>query len=164
MSEPATNEPLEKNQSYPEIDAFLASLPDRRGALIPVLHHAQETYGYLSREVQLYVARKLGLPAAKVYGVATFYAQFALEPNGDHVIGVCLGTACYVKGAQRVLDRLSELLDVPVGKTTKDEEFTLKATRCLGACGLAPVMMIDEDVYGSLLPEDLPEILQRYRD
>ena len=95
--------------------------------------------------------------------MATFYSQFSLEPNGEHVIGVCLGTACYVKGSQKVLDRLAEELDVEVGKTTKDGKFTLNATRCLGACGLAPVMMIGDEVYGRLVPDDIPGILDKYR-
>jgi len=98
-----------------------------------------------------------------VYGVATFYAQFSLEPKGEYVVGVCLGTACYVKGSQKVLDKLAEVLDVPVGKTTPDGRFTLNATRCLGACGLAPVMMINDEVYGRLTPDDIPDIIGKYR-
>ena len=105
----------------------------------------------------------LGVTLSEVYGVATFYSQFSLEPNGEHVIGVCLGTACYVKGSQKVLDRLAEELEVEVGKTTKDGKFTLNATRCLGACGLAPVMMIGDEVYGRLVPDDIPGILDKYR-
>ena len=133
------------------------------GALMPVLQAAQNIFGHVPQEIQQAIADGLGVSLSEVYGVATFYGQFTLEPNGDHIIGVCMGTACYVKGVQRVLDKLSELLDVPVGRTTKDERFTLKATRCLGACGLAPVMMIDEEVYGRLAPEDLPGILQKYQ-
>ena len=134
-----------------------------RGALMPVLQAAQNIFGHVPQEVQQVIAEGLDIPLSEVYGVATFYGQFTLEPNGDHIIGVCMGTACYVKGAQRVLDKLAELLEVSVGKTTEDERFTLKATRCLGACGLAPVMMIDEEVYGRLAAEDLPGILHKYQ-
>ena len=100
---------------------------------------------------------------SEIYGVATFYAQFALEPKGKHIIGVCLGTACYVRGSQAVLDELAKELEIEVGKTTSDGLFTLEATRCLGCCGLAPVMMIGEDVYGRLVPEDVPGIIAKYR-
>ena len=103
------------------------------------------------------------MPLSEVYGVATFYSQFALEPRGKYVIGVCLGTACYVKGSKNILERLAKELDVKVGSTTKDGRFTVQATRCLGACGLAPVMMINDEVYGRLTPEDIPDILAKYR-
>ena len=132
------------------------------GATMPVLQAAQEIFGYLPEEVQIMVAEGLDIPLSEVYGVATFYAQFVLEPQGEHVIGVCLGTACYVKGSQAVLDRLAEELKVPVGKTTADGKFTLNATRCLGACGLAPVMMIGDEVYGRLTPDEIPGILAKY--
>ena len=106
----------------------------------------------------------LGVTLSEVYGVATFYSQFRLEPNGKYTISVCLGTACYVKGSQKVLDRLSEELKTPVGKTSPDGLFTLNATRCLGACGLAPVMTINDEVYGRLVPDDIPGILAKYRE
>ena len=133
------------------------------GALMPVLQEAQNIFGYVPMDVQEIIADGLGTTLAEVYGVATFYAQFSLEPKGQYVVGVCLGTACYVKGSQKVLDKLSEVLRIPVGKTTEDGRITLNATRCLGACGLAPVMMINEDVYGRLTPDQIPEIIAKYR-
>ena len=123
---------------------------------------AQEIFGYLPIEVQQFIADGLKITLSEVYGVATFYAQFVLEAQGQHVIGVCLGTACYVKGSQAILDKLSDILKVPVGKTTPDGKFTLNATRCLGACGLAPVMMIGDEVYGRLQPEEVEGILSKY--
>ena len=128
-----------------------------------VMQKAQDRFGYLPIEVQNFIAEGLGVPLSDVYGVATFYAQFSLEPKGEYAIGVCMGTACYVKGSQKVLDALCKELDVPVGKTTPDGKFTLEATRCLGACGLAPVMMINDDVYGRLTEDDIPGIIAKYR-
>jgi len=162
MSEPATQEPFERNQSYPEIDSFLAALPDKDGALIPVLHHAQETYGFLSKDVQLYVARKLGLPAAKVYGVATFYSLFSMEKKGRYAVKVCLGTACFVRGAEAVVKEFEKELDVKVTHNTKDGLFALDTIRCVGACGLAPVVMVGERVYGRVTPKDVKGIVDEY--
>ncbi|MBM6998130.1 NADH-quinone oxidoreductase subunit NuoE [Paenibacillus sp. DXFW5] len=133
------------------------------GALIPVLHEIQDLYGYLPEEALQIVSRELGMPMAEIYGVATFYSFFSLEPKGEHVIRVCMGTACYIKGAQGVLDRLSQELNVPVQGTTADGKFTLDATRCLGACGLAPVMTIGEKVHGRLTPNEIPKILKPMR-
>ena len=148
------------------LDKFISEHPDPvdpQGALIAVLHEAQELFGYLSKDVMDYVAEKLQVPTADVYGVATFYSQFALEPKGEHVISVCMGTACYVRNVEKVLDRLSEELGVSPGGTTPDRKFTLEPTRCLGCCGLAPVIMIDDHVYGRLAPSDVPEILAKYK-
>ena len=133
------------------------------GALMPVLQEAQNIFGYVPMDVQEIIADGLGTTLAEVYGVATFYAQFSLEPKGQYVVGVCLGTACYVKGSQKVLDKLSEVLRIPVGKTTEDGRITLNATRCLGACGLAPVMMVNDEVYGRLTPDQVPAIIAKYR-
>ena len=134
----------------------------REGSLIQVLHMAQGIYGYLPLEVQRVIADGLELPLAEVSGVVSFYSFFSTQRRGRHTIRVCLGTACYVKGSQAVLDRLAEELNVPVGKTTADGKFTLNATRCLGACGLAPVMMIGDEVYGRLTPDEIPAILAKY--
>ena len=131
---------------------------------MPILHTAQEIYGYLPLEVQNYIAEELGIPLNDVYGVATFYSQFTLKPKGQYKIGLCMGTACYVKGAQKVLDKLQEVLNIEVGDTTADGKFTLEATRCLGACGLAPVMMINDQVYGRLTPDDIADIIAKYKD
>ena len=145
-----------------KLQAVIAANRQDPSKLMAVMQEAQEIYGYLPMEVQEMIADGMNVPLEKVYGVATFYAQFVLEPQGEHVIGVCLGTACYVKGSQAVLDRLAEELKVPVGKTTADGKFTLNATRCLGACGLAPVMMIGDEVYGRLTPDEIPGILAKY--
>ena len=153
----------EMREKYDALDAAIARHKDEPGALMPVLQEAQNIFGYVPQDVQQIIADGLGTTLAEVYGVATFYAQFSLEPKGQYVVGVCLGTACYVKGSQKVLDKLSEELKIPVGKTPPDGVFTLNATRCLGACGLAPVMMINDEVYGRLTPDEVPAILNKYR-
>ena len=146
-----------------ELKEYIDSVKDVDGSLMQVLHKAQDIFGYLPIEVQKFISSELDVPLAEVYGVATFYTQFAIEPKGKHKIGVCLGTACYVKGAQLIMDKLTKELNVKVGGTTQDNLFTFEATRCLGCCGLAPVMMIDQDVYGKLEPKKIPEILEKYR-
>ena len=155
---------LENNEKLTALQQVIDELKDEPGALMPIMQRAQDIFGYLPEDVQHYIVKALDIPVSDVYGVATFYAQFTLEPSGKYVISVCLGTACYVKGSQKVLDRLSEELNVPIGKTTADGLFTLNPTRCLGACGLAPVMTINEEVYGQLTPDDIPGILAKYRE
>ena len=135
-----------------------------KGALMPVLQSAQEIFGCVSMDVQKYIAREMHVTLSEVYGVATFYSQFALEPKGKYVISVCMGTACYVKGSQEVLDKLGEVLWLKSGETAADGKFTLSAMRCLGACGLAPVMTINEDVHGRLTPDAIPGILAAYQE
>ena len=149
---------------YEQLNQVIAELKDQPGALMPVLQRAQGIFGCVPMDVQKIIAEGLGVTLSEVYGVATFYSQFRLEPNGKYTLSVCLGTACYVKGSQKVLDRLSEELQTPVGKTSPDGLFTLNATRCLGACGLAPVMTINDEVYGRLVPDDIPGILAKYRE
>ena len=148
---------------FAELDKLIAEHKHQKGALMPVLQGAQAIFGCVPEDVQKVIAEGLGVTLSEVYGVATFYAQFSLHPKGEYLVSVCLGTACYVKGSQNVLDRLSKVLDVPVGGTTTDGKFTLEATRCLGACGLAPVMMIGEDVFGRLTPDQVPGILDKFR-
>ena len=135
---------------------------DMQGALMPVLQQAQELYGYLPIEVQKIIADGLGLTLEEVYGVATFYAQFTLNPKGKYTIAVCLGTACYVRGSGDVLERIERKLGIESGGITPDGKFSLDATRCLGACGLAPVMTINGEVYGRLVPDDVDRILDQY--
>ena len=149
-------------EKYAQLEEAIARYKGERGAVMPVLQEAMNIFGYVPQDVQEMIADGLGVTLSEVYGVSTFYSQFSLEPKGEHVIGVCLGTACYVKGSQKVLDKLSEELKIEVGRTTKDGKFTLNATRCLGACGLAPVMMIGEEVYGRLTPDMVPDILAKY--
>ena len=133
-----------------------------KGALMPVMHEAQNIYGYLPVEVQTVIAEKLNVPLAEVYGVATFYSQFSLNPKGKHQISVCLGTACYVKGSDKILDVLERELKIKCGECTPDGNFSIDSCRCVGACGLAPVMIIDGEVYGKLKDGDVKEILQRH--
>ena len=146
------------------LQQVIDELRNEPGCLMPIMQRAQDIYGYLPEEVMNHIAKELDIPVSDVYGVATFYAQFNLEPKGKYIISVCLGTACYVKGAQQVLDKLEEVLGVPAGKTTPDGVFTLNATRCLGACGLAPVIMVNDDVYGRLTPDQVPGIIAKYRE
>jgi len=153
----------EQKEKYVKLQEAIEAHKDEKGALMPVLQAAQDIFGYVPMDVQEIIAEGLGTTLSEVYGVATFYSQFSLEPRGEYVIGVCLGTACYVKGSQKVLDRLAEELKIPVGRTTPDGRFTLNATRCLGACGLAPVMMVNEEVYGRLVPDDIPDIIAKYQ-
>ena len=150
-------------EKYAQLDKIIAANKGQEGAVMRTLQSAQDLFGHVPKDVQIRIAEGLGTTLSEVYGVATFYSQFALDPRGEYVIGVCLGTACYVKGSQKVLDRLSEELGIPVGGTTRDGLFTLNATRCLGACGLAPVMMINDDVYGRLTPDQIPDIIAKYR-
>ncbi len=133
-----------------------------QGALIPVLHEAQDIYGYLPEEVQQIISEQLGISMAEIYGVVTFYTQFSLKPKGEYKIGVCLGTACYVKGSGLILDKIKEKLGIESGECTPDGKFSIDETRCIGACGLAPVITINDDVYGKLLPEDVDAILEKY--
>ena len=130
--------------------------------LIAILHRAQELYGHLDQAVMDEIALTMNIPTAHIWGVATFYHYFNLKPKGKHSISVCLGTACYVKGAAQVLETVKKELKVDIGETTQDGMFTLGETRCLGTCGLAPVMMIDDKVYGTLTPKKTVEILQSF--
>ena len=145
-----------------ELKAVIAKWKGKEGATMPVLQAAQNIYGYLPIEVQTMVAEGLGRSLEEIYGVSTFYSMFNLEPRGEHLVRVCLGTACYVKGAQKVLDELSRVLAVEPGHTTPDGKFTLEPTRCLGCCGLAPVIMIDDDVHGRMTPNVVRDIIAQY--
>ncbi len=132
------------------------------GSLMPILQQAQEIYGYLPIEVQRIIAQKTGISMAEIYGVVTFYTQFSLYPKGEYKISVCMGTACYVKGANAILDRLKERLGIEVGECSSDGKYSLDATRCIGACGLAPVLTVNDDVYGRLVADDVDGILAKY--
>jgi NADP-reducing hydrogenase subunit HndA len=145
------------------LDKVINKHKNTKGALIPVLHEAQEIYGYLPLEVQQKVSDGLKIPMSEIYGVVTFYTQFSLKPKGKYNISVCMGTACYVKGAGLLLDKLKEELKIEVGESTEDGHFSLEACRCLGACGLAPVLTVNDKVYGTLLPEDIIGIINKYK-
>ena len=135
-----------------------------KGSMMPILQQAQEIYGYLPIEVQKIIARETGASLEEIYGVVSFYSQFKLNPNGKYAIAVCLGTACYVKGAQELIDAISKELGIAAGETSSDGKYSLEATRCIGACGLAPVLSINGDVYGRLTAKDIPGILAKYKD
>lgn len=141
---------------------LIESYKNVQGAMMPVLQQAQDIYGYLPIEVQKIIAIGLGIPLEEVYGVVTFYGQFSLNPKGKYQISVCLGTACYVRGAGLILERIEDKLAIECGSVTNDGKFSLDATRCLGACGLAPVLTINEEVYGRLVPSDIDSILDKY--
>ena len=155
---------LENNEKFVQLQKVIDELRHEQGALMPIMQQAQGIFGYLPEDVQRHIAKELDVPVGDIYGVATFYSQFNLQPQGKYVIGLCLGTACYVKGAQKIMEALEAALGVPAGTTTRDAKFTLNATRCLGACGLAPVLMINDDVYGRLTPEEIPGIIAKYQD
>ena len=143
--------------------AVIAKHRDSRGAMMPILQEAQEIYGYLPREVMQIIARETGYPMEEIFGVATFYSQFSLNPKGEVAVAVCLGTACYVKGSGEILDKIVEILGVPSGETSSDGKYSVDATRCIGACGLAPVLTINNEVYGRLTAADMPGILAKYQ-
>lgn len=145
-----------------ELKEFIEIEKSQPGALMPVLQKAQEIYGYLPIEVQDMVADGLNISLSEVYGVATFYSQFSLNPKGEHRISVCLGTACYIKGADKILEGVEKKLGIKCGECTRDGVFSLDSCRCVGACGLAPVMMIDEDVYGRMTVDQIDDILAKY--
>lgn len=151
------------NAKLEELKAFIAVNKDVDGPLMPIMQKAQELCGYLPMEAMTIIADALDIPVSKIYGVATFYAQFSLTPKGDNIIQVCTGTACYVKGAQAVLDEVIHQLGIRSGETTEDGLFTIQDTRCLGCCGLAPVMTINDDVYGRMVPGQVKGILDKYR-
>ena len=146
-----------------KLKALMAQHRGEKGALMPVMQGAQEIYGYLPIEVQKMISEGMDIPLEEIYGVATFYAQFTLNPKGEHKISVCLGTACYVKGAAAVLNAVEQKLGIVPGAITPDGKFSLDSCRCVGACGLAPVMMINNDVYGRLTPDQVGPILDMYK-
>ena len=146
------------------IKEICKSFGNQAGELINVLHKTQDAFGYLPAEVQQVVARELNVSEAKVYGVVSFYAFFTMKPKGKHKISVCMGTACYVRGAEKVVDELKEELNIEVGEVTPDGKFSLDCLRCVGACGLAPVMLIGDKVYGRIEPKEVKGILEKYKE
>lgn len=156
-------EESEKIRKYQELDQVIERYSREPGQLIRILQKAQDIFGYLPEEVQAYIAEKTEIPVAEVNGVVTFYSLFSTEPKGKYMLNVCMGTACYVKGAQQVMDALKDRLKIDEGETTPDRLFTIKSTRCVGACGLAPILVVNEDVHGKLDARDIPKIIQKYR-
>ena len=147
-------------EKYDELKRFIDALPTKQGELIRVLNRAQGIFGYLPREVQVFVAKELGVPVSKVYGVVSFYSYFTMKPKGKYEISVCMGTACYVRGAESVLEELRKKLSIEPGETTPDGKFSLRSLRCVGACGLAPVMLVGDKVYGRVTPDMVDSILE----
>lgn len=150
------------NEKLKELSSYIDNLEEKEGSLISVLHKAQDIFGYLPEELQIFIANKLDITAAKVFGVVTFYSYFTMEPRGKHVISICMGTACFVKGAEKVLEEFRKQLKVKDGFSTEDGLFTIDILRCVGACGLAPVVVIDGMVYGKVKVEDVEGILSQY--
>ncbi|HAI21309.1 MAG TPA: NADH-quinone oxidoreductase subunit NuoE [Clostridiales bacterium UBA8153] len=146
-----------------QVEELIKPFRGQSGALIQALHRLQVAFGYLPKLGMIRVAEELGVAMSEVYGVATFYAFFSLKPKGRHVINVCMGTACYVKGSTNVVKRLEQELGVAVGDTTEDGRFSLEIVRCLGACGLGPVLMIGEDVHARVKVDRIPELLRSYQ-
>lgn len=152
-----------EQEKLERIGQIIEEYRDREGSLIQILHLAQGIYGYLPVELQKFIARRLDMPLSKVYGVISFYSFFTTQPRGENTIRVCLGTACYVRGGKKIIDKFRELLGIEVGETTKDRKFTLEVMRCVGACGLAPAITINDKVYKQVNPEKLQSILEKYQ-
>lgn len=158
MSNQFTETP-EQKKAFDEALEELKTVP---GPLMKALQKAQEIYGYLPQEIQIRIAETFDVPLSEIYGIATFYSQFNLYPRGEYKIGICLGTACYVKGSGDILERFKTKLGIEPGQTTADRKFTLEATRCIGCCGLAPVLTVNDEVYGKVTPDDVDKILAKY--
>jgi len=161
-----TNEQSAQNETLDlsKVEKVLEKYKNVRGALIPILQVVQAEYGYLREPIIDLIAERLNISTNEIVGVATFYAQFHLKPRGQHIIKMCCGTACHVKGAKKVLEKLSETLEVSTGMTTKDNVFTLEEVACLGACSLAPVMMVDEDIHGKLAPDTVATVIKEIKE
>lgn len=159
---PISSEDAITPQMYKKIDAILEKYKDKPGSLIPVLQQAQEVCGYLPHIVQRYIAKGMKMSPSVVFGVATFYSFFTLVPRGRHVVRVCLGTACYVKRSEEIIEKIKSELDIEVGEITRDKRYSLEAVRCLGACGLAPVVVIGQDTYGAVEATKVMDIVKKY--
>lgn len=156
-----TQMPVDSDKLH-TLGEYIESLETTEGALIGILHKAQEIFGYLPRDVQLYISRKLNISGAEVFGVASFYSYFSMKPGGKHTVSVCMGTACFVRGADKIIERVKEKLGIESNETTKDGLFTLKDVRCVGACGLAPIVMMDDKVFGRVTEDEIDNILKPY--
>jgi NADH-quinone oxidoreductase E subunit len=163
-AQPAQCKCTEDSRKFSEIANLIDHYRDTEGSLIQLLHAAQEMYGYLPMELQEMIAEATGIPLSEVTGVVSFYSFFSTKPRGRHTIRVCLGTACYVRGGKKIIEGLKDALDIDIGDTTADGKFTFEVARCIGACGLAPAMMIDGKVYKQVTPQKLDAILGSYTD
>jgi len=149
---------------FKELDEFISKLMDKNGALIEALHCAQNLYGYIGEETQEFISKKLEVPKSKVYGVITFYSYFTTEPKGENIISICTGTACFVRGAEGILEEFKSQLGIGVGETTPDGKFTIDILRCVGSCGLAPVVSVGDKLYGNLKKKDVNNIIMEYSE
>ncbi|MCI9061853.1 MULTISPECIES: complex I 24 kDa subunit family protein [Romboutsia] len=154
---------LHNKQLFDQLDTFIDSLENKDSSLIQVLHHAQGIFGYLPKEVQLYISKRLNIASAKVYSVVNFYSYFTTEPKGKYKISVCLGAVCFAKGADKILYEFEKQLGIKAGQTSKDLLFSLDGLRCVGACGLAPVVVVNSKVYGQFKPEQVSDVLDYYK-
>lgn len=152
------------NVGFKELENYILTLEDKKSSLIIILHKAQEIFGYIPEEVQEFIAEKIEVPVSKVYGVVSFYNFFSMEPKGKYPISVCTGTACYVRGAEKILEALQKELGLKLGGVTEDGLFSLDSLRCVGACGLAPVMLVGKDIHGKVKPEDVKKIIENYKN
>ena len=155
---------MDKCSKFKDLETFIKEGNDDESSLIAVLHHAQNLYGYLGREVQEYIAQRLNIPESKVYGVITFYSYFSTEPKGKYVISICTGTACFVRGANDVLEDFKKVLGVKEGETTKDGLFTVDTLRCVGSCAIAPVVLVNDKVYGHFKKNQVNELINSLRE
>ena len=153
---------MDEQAKYDQIAKVIDTYKEKEGSLIMVLHAAQQIYGYLPLELQKFIADRMGIPLSAVYGVVSFYSFFSPPERGRHTIRICLGTACYVRGGKKLVDALEEKLQVKVGGVTADKKFTLEVARCIGACGLAPAIMVDNEVYKTMSPATLDSMLKQY--
>lgn len=154
----------QRDKQFAELEEFIHTIPDNTSSLITVLHKAQEIFGYLPKDVQTFVAKKLAQPVAEVNGVVTFYSYFSEKPTGKYVINVCMGTACFVKGSAEILEEFERKLSIKVGQTTPDGKYTLQVLRCVGACGLAPVVTVNDKVYGHFTKQMVVKTLDEYHE
>ncbi len=145
-----------------QLKEFILNHLDEKGAMMPILQKAQEIYGYLPEEIQVIIADMTGVPLSEIYGIVSFYSQFTLNPKGKYQVSVCMGTACYVKGSGDILDKVCKKLNCEAGNITENGEFSVEATRCIGACGLAPIMTVNDEVYGRIVATDVEGILNKY--
>jgi NADH-quinone oxidoreductase E subunit len=151
-----------EKEKYNKIEEIIEEYKKKEGGLIQVLHMAQGIYGFLPIELQKFIAQKMNIPLSEVSGVITFYSFFSTEPKGEHTVSVCLGTACYVRGGKKIVEKLKEVLGIEIGRTTSDGKFTLEVVRCIGACGLAPAIKINDDVIKQVNPDKIQKIIERY--
>lgn len=163
-AQPLKIERTKLDPKFEKVKDIVAKHKNRKGFLMPILQEINATYYYLPENALRYVAEETGTPLINIMRIATFYSAFSITPRGKNIINVCTGTACYVKGADRLMEKFQEVLDIPEGGTTKDMQFTLKSVRCIGCCGLAPAIMVNNTVYGKLLPKDVPDIIKKHKE